>query len=113
MDFQTLKLFDNDSVKLAITRIQTAEVAKTGYTVENAKDEYEEARVLASKTNQPAAMVSAITGKARLYGYDKDAGTAEKVVIMVSPAVPEDRLSRAIEGKTVDTKEESEVLDNE
>lgn len=50
-----------------------AELAlKTEYTVKAAEQEYEEARVLAIQLNQPGAAVAAVTGKARLYGMDKD-----------------------------------------
>lgn len=58
---------------------------KTGFTIEQAQTEYEEARTLGKACNQPAAMVSATTGKARLYGMDKDAGVREQVVIVIGP----------------------------
>ena len=70
-----LKLFDKVLVKDAIARIQALTVAKTGYTVEMADIEYEEARRLAMKTNQPSAAVSAISCRTRLYGLDKCVGT--------------------------------------
>lgn len=82
-----LKLFDNDRVKAAIARIQAKAAEKVGYTIEQAQAEYEGARVLAEKCNQPAAMVSAITGKARLYGFDKDNAIGEKVVIVIGPRI--------------------------
>ncbi len=82
-----LKLFDNDKVKQAISRIQAIQIAKTGYSIEQAQAEYEEARALAIKINQPAAAATAITGKARLFGFDKDANIGEKTVIIISPKV--------------------------
>ncbi len=39
-------------------------------------DEYEDARRLAMVTGQPAAAVSATTGKARIHGLDKGEGLA-------------------------------------
>ena len=91
-----LKLFDNDKVKLAVVRIQNIQVAKTGYSVEQAQAEYEEARALAIKINQPAAAATAVTGKARLFGFDKDANIGEKTVIIISPKVP-----KVIESKEI------------
>ena len=86
-----LKLYDNDRVKQAVDRIQASTKAKTGYTVENALAEYEEARLLAIKTNQPAAAATATTGKARLYGFDKDHAIGEKTTIVISPRIAPDR----------------------
>ena len=80
-----LRLYDNDKVKLAIKRIQATQIAKTGYTVEQAQLEYEEARVLAMQCRQPAAAATAVTGKARLFGFDKDANIGEKTIIIISP----------------------------
>lgn len=78
----------NVVIKKAIAK-KRAEIAKqTGFSIAQAQIEYEEARTLAKKTNQPAAMVSATTGKARLYGMDKDAGGGEKTVIIISPKAP-------------------------
>ncbi len=95
-----LKLYDNMFVKQAIRRIQAVQAAKTGFSIDQARTEYEEARLLGMRINQPSAAVSAVTGKARLYGMDKDAGGGEKTVIIISPKVP-DPLKRV----------ESEVID--
>ncbi len=75
-----LKLFDNDTVKQAISRIEARKSAETAFTTQQAEQEYEEVRVLAMAINQPAAASTAITGKARLYGMDKDndAGKADQ-----------------------------------
>ena len=86
-----LQIYDNVLVKTAIARIQATQVAKTGYTVEQAQAEYEEARALAIRINQPAAAATAVTGKARLFGFDKDANIGEKTVIIISPKVIESR----------------------
>ena len=77
-----LKLFDNDRVKTAIAKIQAKAAEKAGYSIEQAQNEYEQARLLAMKMNQPAAAATAITGKARLHGYDKDAGTKDTVAVV-------------------------------
>jgi len=82
----------NAKIKKAIGNIKAHNQAvlaeKTGFTMEKAEIEYEEARQLAARTRQPAAMVSATTGKARLYGMDKDAGVGERTVIIISPKAP-------------------------
>ena len=71
------KVFAHERVQAAIARLQALGQLKTGYSISLCEDEYEKARELAMKINQPAAAVSAITGKARLYGFDKD-GTASR-----------------------------------
>lgn len=68
-----LKLFVNDRVLEAMRRLSAVAIVKTGYSIEQAQAEYEQARVQAIQQNQPSAAVSAITGKARLHGMDKDA----------------------------------------
>ena len=94
------RLMANDVIKQAITK-KRAEIAKqTGFSIIQAQQEYEEARTLASKTNQPAAMVSATTGKARLYGMDKDAGGGEKTIIIISPKISPE-LPKPIDSKEI------------
>lgn len=58
-----------------IAHRQAVLAEKTGFSIEQAQSEYEEARLLAMQERQPGAAVGAITGKARLYGMDRDAGT--------------------------------------
>lgn len=94
-----LKLFDNDSVKTAIAKIEALAVTETGYTVAQCEKEYELARKLAMTEKQPAAASTAITGKARLYGMDKDANIGEKTVIIIAPRAP-----KVIVSKEIDTK---------
>ena len=67
-------VFRNVHVSEAIARIEAELSAKCGYTVQQAQKEYEEARLHAAQLKQPSAEVSAVTGKARLFGFDKDAG---------------------------------------
>ena len=77
-------------------------IARTGYTVQQAQDEYEQARQLAMKIDQPAAASTAVTGKARLFGFDKDSGGGEKTVIIISPKVKESVKSKIIESEVID-----------
>ena len=68
-----------------ISRRKAELSAETGYTVAQAQKEYEEARLLAMRIEQPAAASTAVTGKARLFGMDKDAGDKDEVPVL-SPA---------------------------
>jgi len=80
-----LRIYDNVLVREAIEKIQAKTRLKTSYTVDDCLREYEEARLLAMAEKQPAAAATAITGKARLYGYDKDTVMTEKTTIVISP----------------------------
>ncbi len=73
--------------------------AETGYTVAQCENEYDEVRKLALQLKQPAAAATAITGKARLYGMDKDANIGEKTVIIIAPRAP-----KPVESAVIDTK---------
>ena len=66
-----LKLFVNDRVMEAIERIEAAKKVQTARTVQSLDDMLVTAYDLAKETNQSAAMVSACTAIARLYGMDK------------------------------------------
>lgn len=81
------RLIVKDRIRQAIAKKQMVLAKKQGYSVEQAQIEYEEARALAMKINQPAAAATAVTGKARLFGFDKDANIGEKTVIIISPKV--------------------------
>lgn len=94
-----LKLFDNDKVVQAISRIEASSKAATGLTVQDVQRMYEEDRALAKKCNQAGAAVSASTGIARLYGFDKDNSLAkEQTVIIIGPKVA----PKPIDSKVVD-----------
>ncbi len=95
-----LKIYDNSKVKRAIARIQAVQVAKTGYSVAQAQLEYEQARALAMEINQPSAAAAAVTGKARLFGFDKDANIGEKTIIIIGPKV-----SKVVESVPVEPQE--------
>jgi hypothetical protein len=83
-------------VKDEINRLQALEAKKAGFTIQDAHQLYTHAYAMAERTRQSGAMVSAVTGIARLYGYDKDANIGEKTIIIISPKVVE---SRAIESQ--------------
>ena len=61
-----------EGVKDAIAKIMAKTAEKTETTLETLQTMYSKAYDLAKETKQPAAMVTATTGIARLYGFDKD-----------------------------------------
>ncbi len=65
-------LFDRPDVMAEIDRQEIELIKETGYTLEQCQYEYDQARRHAIGLKQPSAEVSAITGKARLHGHDKD-----------------------------------------
>ncbi|KKN16745.1 hypothetical protein LCGC14_0972820 [marine sediment metagenome] len=81
-----LKLYDNVRVKAAIAKVLAKLAAQTAFTTDVAQSEYEQARQLALKCNQPSAAVSATTGKARLYGMDKDNAVKPQAEAQLSDA---------------------------
>ena len=85
------KLFEKSEVIAEINKLRALAVEKTLFTIKTAEAEYEEARSLARKMDQPSAMVAATTGKARLYGMDRDAGAraGEDVIPDLTPEVIE------------------------
>lgn len=87
------KLMGDARVLQRVEELQAQAAERSLVTVESLAAEYEEARALAKETQQPAAMSTATTGKARLYGLDKGVtetnhtGTIEvkTTVVVVSP----------------------------
>lgn len=67
------QLHARTEVKQAILEAEVKYAEENGYSIAQAQAEYDEVRRLAMAINQPAAAATAITGKARLYGMDKDA----------------------------------------
>jgi hypothetical protein len=65
------KLMGDAKVLRRVEELQAKAAERSLVTVETLAAEYEEARSLAKETQQPAAMSTATTGKARLYGLDK------------------------------------------
>jgi len=66
------KLWEDKRLIEAIRRIDAKAVEKLERTAQQLDDKYCAAYDLAKQSNQPSAMVSAVTGIARLYGLDKD-----------------------------------------
>ncbi len=87
---QTAKrLLTTDYVKAEISKLRAKLAKKAAYTIEQAELEYEQARLLSIQKEQGGAAVAAVTGKARLYGMDKDSGGGrEQTVIIIGPKTP-------------------------
>ena len=102
-----LKLFEHDKVLRAIAKIQAVAIVNTSYSIEQALTEYEQVRILAVQLKQPAAAVSAITGKARLYGMDKDANITNDAPKQLTKDNIKDllELSKALTAKQLSKKE--------
>lgn len=64
------KLMGSPNVALRVFELQQIAQERTLVTVESLTKELEEAREMAIKTNQPAAMTGASMGKAKLHGLD-------------------------------------------
>lgn len=90
------RLLTYDYVKQAIAKKKAELAKKTGFTIEKAQEMYEDAYELGKETRQPAAMNGSVTGIARLYGMDKDAGSGEKTVIIISP-----KASKQVESEVI------------
>ena len=71
-------VYENIRVKEAIAAIDAKGAEKQERTIASLDLMYAEAYALAKKCNQPAAMNGAVTGIARLYGMDKDAGSGHE-----------------------------------
>jgi phage terminase small subunit len=67
------QLLDHPKVSLRIQELQQHAQALSMFSRMEALKEYEEARVLAAKVGNPSAMVSATTGKAKLFGLEAPA----------------------------------------
>jgi hypothetical protein len=74
-EVNAMRVHNKDIVIAGIEAYKAKSANKTARTVESVDDMYNEAYDLAKTSNQPSAMVSAVTGIARLYGMDKDTQT--------------------------------------
>lgn len=89
------QLMANNDIKQAIAK-KRAEISKeTGMTIEKVQQMYQEDRVFAKTVNQAGACVSATTGIARLYGYDKDNNLKESTIIVINPP----RMSKVVDNQ--------------
>lgn len=66
------RLLTNDSIRSELSRLEAMTVVRGEYTVDACDKEYSDIIALAIQLKQPSAAVSAITGRARLRGWDKD-----------------------------------------
>lgn len=80
-----MKLYEDKRLIDAIAKIDAKTALKQQRTVESLDQMYQQAYDLGDKCKQPAAMNGSVTGIARLYGMDKDAGSGEKTIIIISP----------------------------
>ena len=81
-------IYKNIQVIDAIARLDAVGAQENERTVQSLDELYAQAYDLAAHTRQPSAMVSAVTGIARLYGMDKDAGKSSTVI---APLLPPDQ----------------------
>jgi len=71
-------VFNNDRIKAEISRLEAENRAKQGApTADELAAQYDEVRDAAMAKGQYGAAVAAITGRARLFGLDKDASADE------------------------------------
>ena len=68
---EACQLLDNPKVALRLEQLQEQARKLAIFTVGNAIDEYEAARLMAMAEKNPSAAVSAVTGKVRLFGLDR------------------------------------------
>jgi len=68
---EALQLLDHPRIGPRIAALKEQALRLAGYTVHKAAEEYEEARATAIKLGMPAAAVSAVTGKVKLFGLER------------------------------------------
>lgn len=68
---EACQMLDNPKISLRLEELQAEAQRLSLFTIRKAAEEYEQARALAVKLDNPAAAVSAITGKVKLFGLDK------------------------------------------
>lgn len=68
---EAAQLIDHPKIAPRIQEILAQAKLLSAFTISNALDEYEEARVLAMKLGAPAAAVSATSGKVKLFGLER------------------------------------------
>lgn len=68
---EAAQLLDHPKIGPRIEELQALATKLAGYTIKDAIDEYEEARLLAFRVGNPSAAVAATNGKVKLFGLDK------------------------------------------
>lgn len=87
------RLLDNPYVTLRIEELKAHHFKRHEVTVDSLTEELEEARLLAKQTEQPAPMISASMGKAKLHGLATDKAEI-KAEIETKDTTPVDFLKR-------------------
>jgi len=72
-------------VKDALREEEARLVKRSDYTIDNCDADYERVLDLSIELKQPSAAVSAITGRARLRGWDKDHQVTEQPATVLTP----------------------------
>lgn len=67
-----MKLYANPRLTKEIARLDAKSAEKSEFKLEDMRQQYQEDRLFAIKCNSASAAVSASTGLARTYGWDKD-----------------------------------------
>jgi len=88
-----LKLFDNELVKAAISRIEAVNMAQTGWSVAQAQERLLRYADQAETDKQSAAAVSAVVAVNRMHGLDKQTVITER-----TPDQPEGKEAEVLEG---------------
>lgn len=96
-------VYKNVLVMKEIKALMDAQALKTATTMDDIERMYAEDREFAKTINQAGPMVSATTGIARLYGFDKDNQVGEKTVIVIAPkASPTKQLPKQVDSEVIE-----------
>lgn len=76
---EACQLLDNPKITLRLQQLKEHAERHAIYTRQKAMDEYEAARALAEKVDNPSAAVSAINGKVKLWGLEAPSKTRVEV----------------------------------
>lgn len=71
------ELLKNPKISVRVAELQDHAKELCLYTVRQAAEEYESARLLANEKQNPSAAVAAVTGKVKLFGLDQHKQTLE------------------------------------
>ena len=83
------RLKSNENIIKRVAELQAHHQRRHDVTVDSLTKEFEDARKLAMDIEQPSAAISATSGKARLYGFDKGEGS-----VAISIQQPPERLTK-------------------
>ena len=78
------ELLDNPMVTARIEELQEKAQQRHDVTLDTLTAEYDEAKAFAKELEQPSAVISAINGKAKIHGFDKQViDTNAKITVKV------------------------------